>query len=218
MIRVGSMEEISTHTPLAGRDLEPEPVWVDLPSISTHTPLAGRDMLAGDSFGSNQDFYSHAPRGARLEQTLTAGYLAQFLLTRPAWPGRCEDFYSHAPRGARLNASPHHIFYGTFLLTRPSRGATQKPLVLPPLAGISTHTPLAGRDKGGMSYVRRIKRFLLTRPSRGATGASMTTSNTGMISTHTPLAGRDVHADKSAQGESISTHTPLAGRDRFSLT
>ena len=56
---------------------------------------------------------------------------------------------------------------------------------------ISTHTPLAGRDKS------RIYSTLDLR-----------------ISTHTPLAGRDNTAAGSAWIMlKISTHTPLAGRD-----
>ena len=55
------LENISTHTPLAGRDV----VWA-LPSgavpISTHTPLAGRDILSIRA--------GHGP--------------GQFLLTRPS--------------------------------------------------------------------------------------------------------------------------------------
>ena len=45
MIRVGSMEEISTHTPLAGRDGIPFSGDIDAVGISTHTPLAGRDAM-----------------------------------------------------------------------------------------------------------------------------------------------------------------------------
>ena len=34
--------------------------------ISTHTPLAGRDWVTVTVFWSMEYFYSHAPRGARL--------------------------------------------------------------------------------------------------------------------------------------------------------
>ena len=54
--------EISTHTPLAGRDKKPT---VDIPLliISTHTPLAGRDEKLQDTISDQGNFYSHAPRG-----------------------------------------------------------------------------------------------------------------------------------------------------------
>ena len=55
---------------------------------------------------------------------------------------------------------------------------------------ISTHTPLAGRDREGQQAVHNSR-----------------------ISTHTPLAGRDEIELSVEQIEQISTHTPLAGRD-----
>ena len=77
---------ISTHTPLAGRDqLIPVVRMVQL--ISTHTPLAGRDQEALSALADYNNFYSHAPRGARLEGLFDIVIYC--------------DFYSHAPRGAR---------------------------------------------------------------------------------------------------------------------
>ena len=55
--------------------------------ISTHTPLAGRDIIAEQTGETMQDFYSHAPRGARRRRHLGN-------------QDKC-NFYSHAPRGAR---------------------------------------------------------------------------------------------------------------------
>ena len=145
--------------------------------ISTHTPLAGRDGNCGAATAGDSDFYSHAPRGARLgadvywsadntisTHTPLAGrdrdhrcknrHLHAFLLTRPSrgatrtdeYFGVVTDFYSHAPRGARHQLPEGHVLIDRFLLTRPSRGAT------PPW--ICRTSP---------------RRFLLTRPSRGAT-------------------------------------------------
>ena len=55
---------ISTHTPLAGRD-----IYVNddgsATIISTHTPLAGRDVVWSCKTLQNNNFYSHAPCGAR---------------------------------------------------------------------------------------------------------------------------------------------------------
>ena len=56
------------------------------------------------------NFYSHAPRGARLTDEANSAIEESFLLTRPSrgatfedrlWVAYLEDFYSHAPRGAR---------------------------------------------------------------------------------------------------------------------
>ena len=124
--------------------------------ISTHTPLAGRDVSAYPCFKGFADFYSHAPRGARQAQRHSKNGGLLFLLTRPS-RGATEQailnkeiyahFYSHAPRGARL------------MLKR----LKNKEI------GISTHTPLAGRDRARSVENRENK----------------------LISTHTPLAGRD---------------------------
>ena len=104
---------------------------------------------------------------------------------------------------------------------------------------ISTHTPLAGRDKYVLtfdaksadfnSHAPRGARpnpstiiwtypiFQLTRPSRGATDKNLDFSGNCLISTHTPLAGRDNNGSEIAFSGTISTHTPLAGRDIFNL-
>ena len=58
-----STDEISTHTPLAGRDKANEIFPTDY-KISTHTPLAGRDSVRKAVKRHEEDFYSHAPRGA----------------------------------------------------------------------------------------------------------------------------------------------------------
>ena len=60
------------------------------------------------------------------------------------------------------------LFEFTFLLTRPSRDVTNGRLKNYTNSGISTHTPLAGRDDVGAQLIGGI-----------------------LISTHTPLAGRD---------------------------
>ena len=100
---------ISTHTPLAGRDCMRLLIGYIFVFISTHTPLAGRDytrigfhdtqifLLTRPSRGATSpssisvslliNFYSHAPRGARLYR----GHIAR----------SGKNFYSHAPRGAR---------------------------------------------------------------------------------------------------------------------
>ena len=78
---------ISTHTPLAGRDL----CWCDLNAeadISTHTPLAGRDEQQRWVREMPHNFNSHAPCGARPVKAFPTTY--------------SQYFNSHAPCGARL--------------------------------------------------------------------------------------------------------------------
>ena len=124
---------ISTHAPLARRDVLPSSIPRDLPyfysrasrearqapepitetaaPISTHAPLARRDSIAG------------AP------QIL----LSLFLLTRLS-------------RGATRTSQTSRAVSSTFLLTRLSRGATKTAPEQPVSCPISTHAPLARRD------------------------------------------------------------------------
>ena len=103
---------ISTHTPLAGRDLCGHVYRSRSPiSISTHTPLAGRD-LCGHVYRSRSPISTHTPLAGRdASRGRTAIDYLVFLLTRPSRGATtckivsdrtCVYFYSHAPRGARL--------------------------------------------------------------------------------------------------------------------
>ena len=78
---------------------------------------------------------------------------------------------------------------------------------------ISTHTPLAGRDRRIAEHFYGRCSFQLTRPLRGATTTLLTEGQFCYISTHTPLAGRDQFIVRKPEAKMISTHTPLAGRD-----
>ena len=53
-------------------------------NISTHTPLAGRDAIRQTPDVRQGDFYSHAPRGARLLYRHCRDQGHEFLLTRPS--------------------------------------------------------------------------------------------------------------------------------------
>ena len=122
-----------------------------------------------------------------------------------------------------------------FLLTRPSRGATiflnfgfvvfvistHTPLagrdrsVLHPLPHpqISTHTPLAGRDHHQPPNSASMESFLLTRPSRGATNSHSHKSPCPQISTHTLFAGRDFALTPSFYGiRYFYSHAPRGAR------
>ena len=167
---------ISTHTPLAGRD-DNERCVVNDWYISTHTPLAGRDYCTYCKKIVPISISTHTPLAGR----------------DPIWtkrPGLRRYFYSHAPRGARLPSYIYDFLHIAFLLTRPSRGATNSRMQLPKKWLISTHTPLAGRDRGGMEKEPQI-----------------------YISTHTPLAGRDyeIVEDKLKKFDFYS-HAPRGAR------
>ena len=101
-----------------------------------------------------------------------------------------------------------------FLLTRPLRDVTLATARDTIGESISTHTPLAGRDRLHFAAVLIV--FISTHtPLAGRDYPSSSRSQDFVISTHTPLAGRDMSIHTSiARGDGISTHTPLAGRDR----
>ena len=63
-VATDTRNEISTHTPHAGRDKDMV-LQIAKQLISTHTPHAGRDILEAELTSSPLDFYSHAPCGAR---------------------------------------------------------------------------------------------------------------------------------------------------------
>ena len=105
---------------------------------------------------------------------------------------RTRNFNPRAPCGARLSGlwaiTPTRT---AFQPTRPLRGATCLSAFAFWIATISTHAPLAGRDKA-------FRPPLWDRH----------------ISTHAPLAGRDAWEIMDELMDSlISTHAPLAGRD-----
>ena len=127
-----TIRKISTHAPLAGRDLRPLTLTEQL-YISTHAPLAGRDIM--DWFGDTFFIIStHAPLAGRDSlpwQPIL--YELIFQPTRPlrgatsgSYTGNCAilDFNPRAPCGARRRLTPYRSC----------------------IAMISTHAPLAGRD------------------------------------------------------------------------
>ena len=148
-------KEISTHTPLARRDL---PFWFDADLysvISTHTPLARRDACICFISGSLSNFYSHASCEARLERNPTTFLIFLFLLTRLLRGATIRGENDEKPR--------------VFLLTRLLRGATT---VLPLLSWTSadfySHASCEARLQFFFSLFH-LNIFLLTRLLRGAT-------------------------------------------------
>ena len=191
------LEEISTHTPLTGRDLNKR-LYRGLNIISTHTPLTGRDRCMTAEEAKLKYFYSHAPYGTWPMRGNDVKYPMSFLLTRPlrdvtiseieAYNNNCIS--THTPLTGRDIISLRHYLKRV----------------------ISTHTPLTGRDKM-LRLLCRICLFLLTRPLRDVTNLSGSSDRWRWISTHTPLTGRDIDPIELPYSAYISTHTPLTGRD-----
>ena len=57
-------KDFYSHAPRGARPAETEKKIKPV-VISTHTPLAGRDVVGVHNEKSDNNFYSHAPRGAR---------------------------------------------------------------------------------------------------------------------------------------------------------
>ena len=172
---------------------------------------------------SIEHFYSHAPRGARRGR-----------VERPA--GRT-DFYSHAPRGARpivdfvtpkittflltrpsRGATPVFVSlvaFNAFLLTRPSRGATFVCIRLHSFLEISTHTPLAGRDRLETRAFYLRLHFYSHAPRGARPLRPCLPIPQSHFYSHAPRGARRITWTHSNRLPCISTHTPLAGRDHL---
>ena len=124
-------------------------------AISTHTPHAGRDSRRDNCTGSRNDFYSHAPCGARPPRPLVRHWVVYFYSHAPCgarrnrWGHRCTltCISTHTPHAGRDDRQVLHVLKKIqFLLTRPMRGATCDQAIAAAYVAISTHTPHAGRD------------------------------------------------------------------------
>ena len=129
---VNSYDEISTHTPHTGCDIDPDKTanpddisthtphtgcdyWAvaDLSdgTISTHTPHTGCDVNYGVSVRRHDNFNSHTPHGVR-RYSMFDSTLAPYISTHTPHTG-CDS--------SQLRARPNVI---QFQLTHPTRGAT----------------------------------------------------------------------------------------------
>ena len=189
---------ISTHAPLAGRDLTILMMLFCI-LISTHAPLAGRDQGYTTPTSDSMIFQPTRPlRGA------TRSHRCH---TNPRG-----DFNPRAPCGARplkLYISPA---IRQFQPTRPLRGATTRlPGHTIMFLYFNPRAPCgARRSLGWVSLLIFI--FQPTRPLRGATIRRKTAPKQRRISTHAPLAGRDVLTSVMATYRSTFQPTrPLRG-------
>ena len=167
---------ISTHAPLAGRDEDQERICRNV-IISTHAPLAGRDHIR------------HNKR--KLDRISTHAPLAGRDGTYPATVPLEGNFNPRAPCGARRPSEKERRRYLHF---NPRAPCGARPLAgflrsLPVI--ISTHAPLAGRDRRATKPRFATAGFQPTRPLRGATFVFLHDVRCIDISTHAPLAGRD---------------------------
>ena len=135
-----TLSRISTHAPLAGRDMPPKR-RNQHENISTHAPLAGRDQEGKQAYGSNEQFQPTRPlRGAtdiRLDIRLPQ---KQFQPTRPL-------------RGATTSFVMSTTISRAISTHAPLAGRDGVVAHIAESPAISTHAPLAGRDAAASSLL-----------------------------------------------------------------
>ena len=109
LIHLCGQHNISTHTPLAGRDIFALKANYGY-TISTHTPLAGRDMGSPDVRSVQLVFLLTRPSRDVTVIKNEMNCILRFLLTRPSRDVTSSNFFVLRVFG--------------FLLTRPSRDVT----------------------------------------------------------------------------------------------
>ena len=185
---------ISTHAPLAGRDIAPAEVEKRVAFQPTR-PLRGATSDANKILGGAQFQPTRPLRGATTMETAREREEDKFQPTRPlrgATPASCTP-------SRRAGFQP----------TRPLRGATVKSPALLAQEAISTHAPLAGRDTVSLPFSTASCHFNPRAPC-GARRRGKCPAYLILISTHAPLAGRD---SKSVQ---ITMHI-FAITDKFQM-
>ena len=216
-------EGISTHTPHAGRDK-----WhmehAVLTAISTHTPHAGRDRLAFATQALLENFYSHAPCGARRELVANLRLHYAFLLTRPmrgATRGTltaCRQdgvISTHTPHAGRDVCIQHQsCAQSNFYSHAPCGARPRSPSAICISSVISTHTPHAGRDLL-LPEARCSGIYFYSHAPCGARRKSLVRlpGDRKFLLTR-PMRGATITIAGGEKIKVISTHTPHAGRDR----
>ena len=156
---------ISTHAPLAGRDVELLPLTTSKEEFQPTRPLRGatlRFVLVTSSFSY---FNPRAPCGARRFLSLPNFLVPKFQPTRPlrgatAWSAgqaQIQRISTHAPLAGRDAKTGYMTpVLESFQPTRPLRGATYMSGNLADALSISTHAPLAGRDSKSVQITMHI--------------------------------------------------------------
>ena len=188
---------VSTHAPLAGGD----GAFPDIPAckaVSTHAPLAGGDHKYHPCCNRHQRFNSRPPCGGRHCRISPDRNPCQFQLTPPLRGatrarGRHDpitnSFNSRPPCGGRHQSARMATCSGVFQLTPPLRGATVASLGHAGEAGVSTHAPLAGGDRGATGTMQRTCSFNSRPPCGGRRGVKHQVLHARLFQLTPPLRG-----------------------------
>ena len=158
-----SFIKISTHAPLAGRDFIKHSLLANI-SISTHAPLAGRDGASHGWKHRYRHFNPRAPCGARLIKPVLASLMEYFNPRAPCgarhyipfWQGVQKNFNPRAPCGARLATRSNLLSIFEISTHAPLAGRDRHAIRQPRFYAISTHAPLAGRDSKSVQITMHI--------------------------------------------------------------
>ena len=140
--------------------------FADTLLISTHTPLARRDARKSVGVPKNQNFNSHASCEARPcvalrvavgEDNFNSHASCEARLAAQNGTDIRRHFNSHASCEARHGGFIETLSSAVFQLTRLLRGATCINYLEIMARYISTHTPLARRDRKRFKRVKLIK-------------------------------------------------------------
>ena len=133
--------------------------------ISTHAPLAGRDVYCVAAVGCGPIFQPTRPlRGATLSLRALPLMSSIFQPTRPlrgatkriSEPIHNSSISTHAPLAGRDSVDRLSNEHSEFQPTRPLRGATFNGRRRFLIYDISTHAPLAGRDSKRVQITMHI--------------------------------------------------------------
>ena len=195
--------EISTHAPLAGRDLcNGRSLPLFHIGFQPTRPLRGATNAAVREADACDDFNPRAPCGARRVARAVPCCTAR-ISTHAPLAGRDERHHminvkryaisTHAPLAGRDAKALNQVTRPKpFQPTRPLRGATRDRRHNFAEPTISTHAPLAGRDCGdGRSGRDAIAYFNPRAPCGARLDLIVNCPERYEISTHAPLAGRD---------------------------
>ena len=122
-------------------------------------------------------------------------------------------FNPRAPCGARPSFQEILSEPSEFQPTRPLRGATSPTLKEVLTEDISTHAPLAGRDRTEPKTVRKNSHFNPRAPCGARPQHSRDPNTQQEFQPTRPLRGATTRGATCGRGSRISTHAPLAGRD-----
>ena len=126
---------ISTHAPLAGRDLRHQRTHADERKISTHAPLAGRDVMGRTTAGTLLLFQPTRPLRGATGCCPTSGRSLVFQPTRPLRGATSAQrdakrdlrISTHAPLAGRDGTNPFGCGVWTHFNPRAPCGARQNP-------------------------------------------------------------------------------------------